>query len=103
MVQTVDFMPQKPSTYFPNFPSFNLTEQNVNGKGVLLQVTKGTKDQLEACELSLVGDQMKLLEVVEMESDNSDDGTTLFNRSRKMKPSTKKIGSELHKRIYNAK
>lgn len=55
-------------------------------------VTKGTKDQFEACGLPFVGDQMKLLEVVEMESEESADSVT-----------TKRLSSDLLNRIYNAK
>ena len=70
---------------------------------LVLLATKGTKDQLEACGLPLVGDQMKLLEVVEMESESADSTSYCTNKARKIKPSTKKLSSDLHKRIYNAK
>lgn len=67
-------------------------------------VTKGTKDQFEACGLLFVGDQMKLLEVVEMESEESADSVTYCtNKARKIKPSTKRLSSDLLNRIYNAK
>lgn len=62
-----------------------LTEQNINGKGLLFLADRGTKQQMEACGLDLVGDQMKLLEVLELDAMESN------------------IDKELHKRIYNAK
>ena len=66
--------------------------------------TKGTKDQLEAWGLPLVGDQMKLLHFVESELEESaDNATYCTNKARKIKPSTKRLSSDLHKRIYNAK
>ena len=78
-----------------------LTEQNINGKGLLFLANRGTKDQMEACGLELIGDQMKLLEVLDaMESDISFKN----HQPKKLtKPSTKNIDKELHKRIYNAK
>ena len=78
-----------------------LTEQNINGKGLPFLANRGTKDQMEACGLELIGDQMKLLEVLDaMESDISFKN----HQPKKLtKPSTKNIDKELHKRIYNAK
>ena len=78
-----------------------LTEQNINGKGLLFLANRGTKDQMEACGLELIGDQMKLLQVLDaMESDISFKN----HQPKKLtKPSTKNIDKELHKRIYNAK
>ena len=51
--------------------------------------------------MELIGDQMKLLEVLDaMESDISFKN----HQPKKLtKPSTKNIDKELHKRIYNAK
>ena len=78
-----------------------LTEQNINGKGLLFLANRGTKDQMEACGLELIGDQMKLLEVLDaMESDISFKN---HQPQKLTKPSTKNIDKELHKRIYNAK
>ena len=77
-----------------------LTEQNINGKGLLFLANRGTKDQMEACGLELIGDQMKLLEVLDaMESDISFKN----HQPKKLTKPTKNIDKELHKRIYNAK
>ena len=65
-----------------------LTEQNINGKGLLFLANRGTKDQMEACGLELIGDQMKLLEVLDaMESDIS-------FKNHQPKTSTKNYTSE---------
>ena len=46
---------------------------------------------------------MKLLQAVEMESEEYSAGDTCPNKAKKIKPSSKKLDSDLHKRIYNAK
>jgi len=78
-----------------------LTEQNINGKGLLFLGNRGTKEQMEACGLELVGDQMKLLEV--LDSLESDISFKNLQPKKLTKPSTKNIDKELHERIYNAK
>ena len=64
---------------------------------------RGSKTQQTACGFELVGEQMKLLQAVEMESEEYSAGDTFTNKAKKIKPSSKKLDSDLHKRIYNAK
>ena len=80
-----------------------LTEQNINGKGLLFLADRGTKQQMEACGRDLVGDQMKLLEVLELDAMESNISFKNHQPKKLTKPSTKNIDKELHKRIYNAK
>lgn len=67
--------------------------------------TKGSQEQLRACGLKTVGDQLKLRKLVEEQLPAQDSAieslTPVVRKSRK--PPGKEIHSDLHRRIDNAK
>ena len=63
-------MPKKSSKF--SVLLFFQQSKTITGKVLFFLANRGTKDQMEACGLELIGDQMKLLEVLnEMEQDIS--------------------------------
>ena len=84
--------------------SFFSTEQKINGEGLIMLATKGSQDQLIACGLKLVGDQLKLTKLVEqLQAQDSAVEPSPPVAWKSSKPSGRAINSELQKRIYNAK
>ena len=77
----------------------SVLEQKIDGKGVILLATRGSQEQLQACGLPLVGEQLKLKEEVGKIEETSPPKAKV----PKGKPSGKDVSSALHKRVYNAK
>lgn len=83
---------------------FFSTEQKINGEGLIMLATKGSQDQLIACGLKLVGDQLKFTKLVEqLQAQDSAVESSPPVVWKSSKPSGRAISSELHKRVYNAK
>lgn len=65
---------------------------------------KGSEDKLVNCGMSTVGDQLKLRKLVEqLQVEDSTLESSTPKAYKSSKPSGKAIGSELHRRVYNAK
>ena len=79
--------------------SFSLIEQKIDGRALKLLAKEGSTDQLAACGLETVGDQLRLKEVASLVQ-----MPEIIIRGKK-KPTIKQVKamSDLDQRIYKAK